>query len=148
MIYYLMHLSPSFSFMMPHQSHRRFFHSFFQRTIYIYSRVMPNSHAILNDWGKCSLHCQTIFWTLLANLSSPFLFWHWSFTFHIHGGIQPLFLHLFAMLEWNLNEHWYPNCHWMVVYSYQFDKMKYISNSHVKIYIVYMKIYIDNCNSK
>jgi len=45
----------------------------------------------------------------------------------------PHFLHLVAMLKWNLNEHWYSNCNWMVVYSYDSDKMKYLSNSHAKI---------------
>jgi len=103
---------------------------------------MPNSHAILNDWGKHSLNCQTIFWTLLANLSSPFLFWRWSFTFHIHGGTQPLFLHLFAMLEWNLNEHCYSNCDWKLVYSYDSDKMKYVSNSHaIILYSLYENLH-------
>jgi len=48
---------------------------------------MPNSHAILNDWGKGAFIFQTFMSMLLADLSSHFLFWHWHYTFHIHGGI-------------------------------------------------------------
>ena len=149
MIYYEMHLSPSFAFRMPHQSHCRFFHNFLERSIYIYWRVMPVSHSILNNLGERCIYMSSMLVYIISKLVQSFFYFGIGVSLSISMvEHSPHFLHLVAMLEWNFNEHLYSNSNWMVVYSYHLGQMKNIWNIRVRIYIVYMEIYIDNCYSK